>query len=292
MDYTTTQGITTDTAQIGSLVITQGGIDRLPASKERIKAARKERSSLTLGQLKAIVNAEKFAASQGTELAAHVTIHWRASQSFADMAASSSPAEIDREWAKRLRRFLDKLNRWLARKGSPGAYVWVNEVGKDYGEHTHLFLHLPHPSKLATGNTTVRQAAFDKLKDDLVAFIYETEGLKNYAKGPVFRSKAVAINVGRSLQPGVKPFGLRTPSRRAGVLRYFAKGLSPTEKIKTGFGCVPLAKHLRIDLKASKRPFTNRRYGTSNSIGPKAQREAGFPQISSVEEVYAALWPN
>src|SRR4051812_860043 len=63
---------------------------------------------LTPRQIRELLNVESFAESQGIGFAAHVTLHWQCSPDFTISV-----------WSLRLRRFLDKLRRWLERRGIP-----------------------------------------------------------------------------------------------------------------------------------------------------------------------------
>jgi hypothetical protein len=77
----------------------------------------------------------------------------------------------------------------------------------------------------------------------------------------------------------------------AGATRYLVKALSPTETVQTGCGRVRLIDFLRVAHKGNARATIGRRCGTSHSIGPKAQREAGFKPVAHIEDAYAALHP-
>jgi hypothetical protein len=135
-----------------------------------------------------LANAGAFAASRGTPLTAHATIHWPLAEGF-----------TPERWAAHQSDLFDKMSRWLTRHGIPVAFAWVRENGPEKGEHTHTLLHLPQPMwgafkrfMLKAGNFTVADAS----------------------------GEAIRISGGR--------FGMYADTMRAGVARYILKSLSPT----------------------------------------------------------------
>src|SRR3954454_10539936 len=63
---------------------------------------------LTPRQIQEPLNAEAFAEHQGIGFAVHITLLWQCNPNFTVAV-----------WSQRLRRFLDKLHRWLDRRGIP-----------------------------------------------------------------------------------------------------------------------------------------------------------------------------
>src|SRR4051812_48278056 len=88
---------------------------------------------LTPRHIRELLNAEAFAEQHGIGFAVHLTLVWQCDPNFTVAL-----------WSQRLRRFLDKLHRWLDRRGIPIAVAWLNENGRQYGNHSHFLLHLPH----------------------------------------------------------------------------------------------------------------------------------------------------
>src|SRR4051812_48150997 len=63
---------------------------------------------LTPRQIGELLNAEAFAENQSIGFAVHATLLWKCGPDFTTAA-----------WSQRLRRLLDKLHRWLDRRGIP-----------------------------------------------------------------------------------------------------------------------------------------------------------------------------
>lgn len=265
-----TTGRTTNSPDIAPVVIRDRGHKPPKASQY-----------VTGTQLKDFINAVRFADSQKLGLSVHATIHWQAT---GRLEGCHSSVEADQECARMRTRLLSKLKRWLTKKGMPVAYAWVNEVGKTYGEHTHLFIHLPHYMRYAKGTQQDRHAAWIGLVKRLEDYLYRVGGFKDYENRPDHRNKAIKLTYGR--------YGMHSKGMLAGAIKYLVKGLSPTETVQTGFGRVPLIEYLGVTHKGNARATTRHRYGLSHSIGPKAQREAGFVPVSSVEDAYTALHPK
>jgi hypothetical protein len=225
------------------------------------------RTHLPGAHLRSILNAEAFADHLKVGFAVHVTMHWRSDPTF-------TPAL----WSKRLTRFLDKLTRWLQRREYPVAFAWVNEVGVEYGEHTHIALHLPHPRRLKG------TLSFGHLMGELALFIRKTEHLID---GTDKRGKAwPAVEVkGGS-------FGMRTARMRSGVIRYWAKSLSDHDMVNTGFGTESKASLLGIRTKPNASMIENKRCGVSTTIGPKVRQAAGWTELTSLEDFHARLHPT
>lgn len=225
------------------------------------------KTHLTNDHLRSILNAEAFAESIKTGFAVHVVMHWR-----------RDPAFTPALWSRRLTRFLDKLTRWLRRHRFPVAFAWVNEVGKAYGEHTHIALHLPHPAH-------IKPMTWGRLLGSLNQFIRTTEHLVDGIDPRGKAWPAVVIEGG--------DYGMRTHKMRSGVIRYWAKSLSDHDMMNTGFGKESKASLLGIRTKANAAAITNRRYGVSTAtIGPKVRQAAGWIELTSLEDLHARLHPR
>jgi hypothetical protein len=222
---------------------------------------------LTPRQIRELLNAEALAEHLGIGFAVHITILWQCSPDFTTAA-----------WPQRLRRFVDKLHRWLDRRGIPIAVAWLNENGRRYGNHSHFLLHLPHPKRGAV-------QSFNTLKADLTVWIVATENLaidRVDHRGKSWRP--VRITGGS--------FGMRTRRMRSGVCRYWLKGMNPKDVFYTGFGAESRAAILGIRTRASILPASVQRCGTSRSLGPQARREAGWRELISLEDFHARLNPT
>jgi len=221
---------------------------------------------LTPRQILELLNAEAFAEWQGIGFTAHATLHWRC-----------NPAFDPSTWGRRLTRFLDKLRRWLKRQDIPVAFAWVNEVGREYGEHTHLVLHVPKPRRGAIG-------AFNAFKASLHAWIMETEGF-NPAQVDRFGKPWPAVKI-----TGAR-YGIHNRRMRSGLCKYLLKGIDPKDLAYTGYGAEPRAASLGIRPRRNAAPILNQRFGASRSLGPAARRAAGWVELRSLEELHARLNP-
>jgi hypothetical protein len=221
---------------------------------------------LTPRQIRELLNAEALAEDRGIGFAIHVTLLWQCDPDFTVAV-----------WRQRLRRFVDKLHRWLDRRGIPVAVAWLNETGRRYGNHTHFLLHLPHPKRGAL-------QSFNAVKADLAAWIITTENLV----------KDMFDHRGRPWRPvritgGL--FGMRNHKMRSGVCRYWLKGMDPKDVTYTGFGAEPRAAVLGIRTRASVLPAGVQRCGASRSLGSQARRDAGWHELVSLEDFHARLNP-
>lgn len=227
--------------------------------------------NLTPKQIQELLNVEAFAEDQGVAFAVHVTVHWQCDPDFAVS-----------DWPKRLNRpggFLDKLRRWLKRRGVPFALAWLNEMGLEYGPHTHIVLHLPHPK-----GDKGRQG-FETIVADLAAWIVRAEGLHTGMLDR-FRKpwKPVQITGGK--------IGMRTRSGRAGLCRYWLKTIDPKDVTYTGAGAEPRADVLGIKpARAGRLPPGVQRFGASRNLSVQARRAAGWRELTTVEELRARLNP-
>jgi hypothetical protein len=221
---------------------------------------------LTPRQIRELLNAEAFAEDQGVGFAVHVTLLWQCDPDFTIAV-----------WSQRLRRFVDKLHRWLDRRGIPLAVAWLNETGRHYGNHTHFLVHVPHPKRGAVHS-------FSAIKEDLAAWIIATENLvtdKTDHRGKLWRP--VRITGG--------PFGIRTRRMRSGVCRYWLKSMDPADVFYTGFGAESRAAILGIRTRASVLPTGVQRCNASRNLKPQARRNAGWRELISLEDFHFRLNP-
>jgi len=212
------------------------------------------------------VNAEAFAEKIGLPFAAMLTVHWGCDPAFA-------PAE----WSARTTRFLDKLRRFLDRRGIPPAYVYAHEVGGHYGHHSHVLLHLPK----------LRAAGYRSLRLELEAWVAETENLATDRLDPRGRPWLPAVVTPN--EPNA--FGMRTAKMRGGKLSYLLKAINPDDVTYRGHGAEPKAAAMGIRPRPSK-PIEVKRCGASRSLGPKARKEAGWTELRTDEEFFTRLKPE
>lgn len=225
---------------------------------------------LTPRQVRELMNIEAFAEAKGTPFTAHLTLHWRCDPNF-------DPAE----WGARTTRCFDKLGRWLDRHGIPIAFAFVHEVGVQYGEHTHCLLHLPKAKRDVI-------ASYHALKAELEAWVIATENLATDKLDPRGRPwPPVTVTPDKPHH-----FGMRTAKMRGGALAYLLKGIDPGDLAYRGNGAEPRAAAMGIKPRSSTKPIEVQRYGASRTLGPKARREAGWRELTSVEEFYARLKPE
>jgi hypothetical protein len=185
----------------------------------------------------------------------HATIRW-----------DHCPDFTPREWLDRQGRLLDKLGRWLRRNGVKVSFLWVREVGRLNGEHTHLLLHLP-PEHWAA------------CKEFLL-----TAG--DFERGRNVTGEAVVLKGG--------DFGMRTPRMRAGALRYLLKSVDPDAIARAPAddgGTRPLPEALGIRVDRDRLPVSGKRCGTSYSIGATMRRNFRWRELRTVAELRDYLNP-
>lgn len=247
-----------------SQTINRGPLKGLP---KRSKTNRNK--YLTERQIREFLAVEAMAENRGTPFTAHLTIHWQCDPSF----------QIE-NWSKRLQRFLNKLRRWLDRNTIPIAFAWLNEVGEEYGAHTHLLLYIPKPKNTDPGSYRRTIAA---LEDFLRASENMADRLDRFGK------PWLAV-LTKPNEPNA--FGAWTRSMRSGWCRYWLKGMDPEDVAYTAQGAEPLAAALGIrPERASTLPPSLQRFGASRTLGPKARREANFPELRGLDELRARLNP-
>jgi hypothetical protein len=81
---------------------------------------------------KNVINGAAYAASIGTPLTIHLTLHW-------DLFRKYDPGDpiASQGW------IINRCTSWLAKHGVPVRYVWVRENGRYKHQHLHWLLHLP-----------------------------------------------------------------------------------------------------------------------------------------------------
>ncbi|MDO9713888.1 hypothetical protein [Paracraurococcus lichenis] len=188
------------------------------------------------------MNSEAFAASIGKPLTVHATLHNAQSSSFSEES-----------WSTFQNRIFDKMSRWLSRREILPAFVWTRECGPQKGAHTHLMLHLP----------CQHWAAF---KD----FVLSTGEFSQANIGQP--GEAIRLNGG--------VFGMMSPNRRAGALKYLLKSLdNPRHRDALGIRHEP------------SEPVFCLRAGVSRSLSHQARAAAGWVELTTLAELRAHLHP-
>ncbi|MDB5244057.1 MAG: hypothetical protein JWP57_4683 [Spirosoma sp.] len=209
---------------------------------------------LTLDDAREMINAFTFLSHQVRPCLAHVTIRW-------DKSALFHP----RDWLAVQGRLLDKATRWLRRNGIIVAYLWVREIGKRFGPHTHLLIHLP-PN--------------------------HWQGFKTFL-GEAGQFDLVADPSGDALHLAGGRFGMRSPMMASGVLRYMLKGLDPDTHVRSDGRVISLPAALGVDDRGEKRqPIAGKRCGVSGTIGATRRASMGWVELHTPEELHAALHPS
>jgi hypothetical protein len=150
-------------------------------------------------------------------------------------------------------RLLDRLGKWLRRKGKPLAYLWTIEFGPRKGEHTHLLL--------AGGRLCPRDLGqlFRRLPESVAG---------RDSAGALPRG---AIEVARNNVPlphDPRRFGrvARTLDQRRGLIAYALKGLDPAAAAAVGVHAEDQGQ-VRF-----------RRCGVARALDWAARREAGWQE--------------
>ena len=242
---------------------------RLPCRTAQASQSRSSPPRGTPRQISELLNAEAFAEWQGIGFTAHATLHWRCDPAF----------EFLRPGASRLHRFLDKLGRWLKRQDIPVAFAWVNEVGREYGEHTHLVLHVPKPRRGAIG-------AFNAFKASLHAWDHgETEGF-HPDQVDRFGKPWPAVKI-----TGAR-YGIHNRRMRSGLCKYLLQGDRPEgprlHRLRCRDPCCRTWHQAEGQCCPDPKPTLRR----SCSLGPAARRAAGWTELRSLEDLHARLNPG
>jgi hypothetical protein len=194
------------------------------------------------GQANSLLNAWAFAEGRGTPLDVAVVVHW----DILGLVAGASVLE-------RQARFLDRLGKWLRRRGRHLAYLWTIEFGDRKGEHTHLLL--------ASGRLCPRDlgALFRRLPEFLVG----RDG------AAALHHAAIRVQTNRAPLPyDPRRFGrvARTPAQRRGLVAYALKGLDPAAAAAVG---VHAEDRGRVRF---------RRCGVARALDWAARRKAGWQE--------------
>jgi hypothetical protein len=207
---------------------------------------------LCYDDLRNMVNGHLFAALNGWDLTALVTIR-----------LDRSPQFRRQDWTEWQGRLLDKMSRWLLRQDieTVPAFVWVKEAGAKHVTHMHLLVHLPDVLK--------QHAA-------LAAFLHQTGGFIDDEPG----QRAVVISFGL--------FGMMNAKMQSGSLIYLLKGIDPNA---TWCG-QNIAQSLGIKPHRNARPVVGRLFGLSHSIGPTARKQAGWKEMRDLQALRLYLHPR
>jgi hypothetical protein len=116
-----------------------------PLRRPRITAA------LPIGTQASFIAAARRAAALGHPLDALLTVRWSslpeetpaAGTGRSEAVADHALRRPDPGPVPRIRRLVETIRHWLARRGCPALYIWVRESVRGEGEHWHLALHLP-----------------------------------------------------------------------------------------------------------------------------------------------------
>jgi hypothetical protein len=156
---------------------------------------------------------------------------------------------------------LSRVRDWLRSRRLPAHWLWVREVGPNYGhQHTHVLMPLP-PDR----------------REELEELIYRSGKFYD-----LDNNRAVDVNANRREENT----GIRTPASRAGILRDFLKTMSP----KALLDGQPIMPALIVDNRG-QRPCTilGKRRGTSESLGRKARAKAGWSELETLQALRTVL---
>jgi hypothetical protein len=200
-----------------------------------------------------MVNAWQFAASVGRPLnSGLLTVHWRA-----------SPLFLDHDWAVLQTKLFSAVTAFLQRAGLPTGFVWTRERANGRGAHTHALVHLgPRPSTI--GPALVRHLS-QKFR---------------------FGNGGIDLSMGR--------FGSITASMQAGAMRYILKGFDHQAFRYIGLSgeTENLGMALGINHRGQQGIVALKRCGTSQNLGPKARRTAGWREVRDVTALGRLLDPG
>lgn len=87
--------------------------------------------ALTKAQIANLKAAERHSAAIGLPFTRMLTIHWKAAGIACEGIAKATGA------------FIDRMTKWLSRRGHATAWVWVHENAGGKGWHCHLLIHIP-----------------------------------------------------------------------------------------------------------------------------------------------------
>lgn len=87
--------------------------------------------ALSQAQIANLRAAERHSDAIGLPFTRMVSIHWKAAGVALEGMAKATGA------------FIDKLTKWLSRRGHKTAWLWVHENAGDKGWHCHILIHIP-----------------------------------------------------------------------------------------------------------------------------------------------------
>jgi hypothetical protein len=157
----------------------------------RVRKTERRTTHITEGQARNLMEALKFADKIGLPLNVSVDIFWNMFGGITD----------DRT---RLARLQERLSKWCARRDFPLTMIWVREIGKNGGRHTHILMHI--------SPWLMEDAQFEAELHQELERALEPEG------GPT-HEKATFI---------------RPASTPEGKLRYMLKGLQRRDAVQWG----------------------------------------------------------
>jgi hypothetical protein len=156
-------------------------------------------------------------------------------------------------------RLLDRLGRWLRRHVQIDLYaVWTRERGLQKGHHINIMANIP---------------------------VHLVPRLQEYLTTS-FRIKQ------RGIDCSYGAFGMQTLAMQMGKLRYFCKSLDHTAFVYRGFETFNVAEMLGIRHVGTDGEIRAKRAGTTENLGPKARRAAGWKEARFPEDVAPLLNPK
>lgn len=226
-----------------------------PSAQPLLRATRapSQRQHLGFPDLREMTNAMRMARHLGRPLNRHLTVWWTHSRGFDPSA---------RAWIEHQGRYLKALMAWLLHRGVPSHYIAVREWGDVKRAHSHVMLHVPANLAEAFNDFAVLAGNFEGCPD----------GIDN---------RPVVMSGGWPWEET----GAETPAQQAGLIRYSAKDISPKHRV----GGVLVAEALEIIPQHNTQLIEGKRLSVHRNIGKAARQEAGFPDLSTLAEVRAAL---
>ena len=206
----------------------------------------------------ATLDAERFAASIGLPLTAHITVAWRNAEFKGGCAEA---------WEREHRRFIRKMTDWLKANAVPVAHLFIRERVVGRGGHTHFLVHIP-------------QERWGELKPALESHLQAVLKRHGYTD-----PNPLKITGDRWNTPGMVQ-----ATQRIGLLRYLAKAMNPNEVLYTGAGVRHLHDWLGIEAE-QQASVPCKRVGWSEKIGEAARLRAGWRDSEDVLRLSELLAP-
>lgn len=223
-------------------LITRGPLRGLPR-----RPSTDRRRGLHRDQVTGIINAAAFAKAMEQPLNTHLVVVWRHLANFQEDALPGLQT-----------RFLDRMNRWLTRRGVPPVFVWVRERSPGQGIHTHIAFHLPtRPEKRE--EQQFAQALVDYLVSSM-GFIGTLEG-----NAPIRVS-------------------LHDPGRggKHGPVEYLLKGMDHDAVVYLGPEPTRLGRFLQVRDRGPQGIIDLKRCGTSQNLGFSSRQKAGWLEVRDI----------